>query len=87
MSAIEASALDFARLRVLHLAASGTVTLTAEQGEELRGLAAGELATGRVDVLRSLERWHAQREDPLCDGARAELCEHAIRLYEAAYTS
>jgi hypothetical protein len=83
---LESSALDFARLRVLHLASSGIARMRDGEAEELRLLATGERVPTRAAVMEAVERWRTHIEDPLLDGVTVEMCEHAIRLYEAAFT-
>jgi hypothetical protein len=95
---IEASAVEFAQLRVAHLVLSGVVRVTEEErGEIERVLLAADGASALglpgdapVDDRRSLavsgiERWRTKASDPLADPAFVETCETIARTYEGIY--
>jgi Dynamin family len=87
---VESAALDFTRLRVMHLLASGLVTVDAEEAGELSALAVAlgdrsRAAIHRPLVLQRIEQYRTRLEDPLIDGPKAELWSHAVRLYESAF--
>ncbi len=97
---IEASGVEFARIRAAHLVASGAAQVRDGEREELdRLLLAGspEAALGlgggtgadslRTAALSSIERWRARSGDPFADQARREVCETAARTGEAIYAS
>jgi hypothetical protein len=95
---IEASGVEFARIRAAHLVASGTAQVRDGEREELdRLLLAGSPAAAlgidggvNADSLKSaalstIERWRARAGDPFADQARREVCETAARTGEAIY--
>jgi hypothetical protein len=95
---IEASAVEFAQLRVAHLVLSGAVRVDETERSEIeRVLLAGDgsaalglPADAPVDDRRSLavagiERWRTKASDPLADPALVETCETVARTYEGIY--
>jgi hypothetical protein len=96
---IEASAVDFARVRALHLVASGTVAVRDGERADLdqlllgNGFAALGVAPGadaeqvRNAALRQIERWRSRGADPLASPALVEVFETAARVCESLYAS
>jgi dynamin family protein len=96
---IEASAVEFARLRAAHLVASGAAKLRDGEREELdRLLLAGSPASAlgvdgaggealKQAALAAIERWRALAGDPFAGQARREVCETAARTSEAIYAA
>lgn len=95
---IEASALDFAELRLEHLVLSGIVRLNEEEQAEVArvtenadtasrlGVAPdASAATRQAAALAAIERWRSRRADPFADPALIEASETMARAYEAAY--
>jgi hypothetical protein len=96
---LEASAVDFARLRAAHLVATGEIRFNDSERSELERLllattpaAALGLANGasRDDVrsaaLDAITRWRTRAGDPLAMPALVEVCETAARSCEAYYS-
>jgi len=94
---IEASAVDFARVRAAHLIASGTVTVRDDERSalDLLLLGNGTAALGITDgangddvrkaALTQIERWRQRAGDPLASPALVEVFETAARVCEAHY--
>ncbi len=96
---IEASAVDFARVRAAHLVASGTVVVRDDERADLDrvllssgngALGLGNDASGtsvQQAALRGVERWRARAGDPLAAPALVEVFETAARTCEALYST
>ena len=97
---IEASGVEFARIRAAHLVASGSALVRDGERDELDRLllsgtaeAALGLGTGaspdamRAAALSTIETWRARAGDPFADQARREVCETAARTAESIYAS
>jgi hypothetical protein len=97
---IEASAREFAELRLAHLALSRAIRLTPEETEEIArltgpgdparrlGLAEdADAAAVTTAALAGIERWRGRAEDPLADRLLVEAAEIVVRSYEAIYAS
>jgi hypothetical protein len=97
---IEASTLEFAQMRSLHLIASGVAAFDAPTASELRSLLSAHGAAAalglapdasRDDVQRAalqmISRWRTRAADPLADPTRVEVCETAVRCAEALYAA
>jgi hypothetical protein len=96
---IEASAVDFARVRAMHLVASGTVTVRDGERADLDRLLLGDglvaLGVGpgadpeqvRAAALAGVERWRSRSADPLAAPALVEVFETAARVCESLYAS
>jgi hypothetical protein len=96
---IEASAVDFARVRAAHLVASGTVSVRDEDRADLDRLllGSGPSALGIGDeandadvkriALTQIERWRQRAGDPLASPALIEVLETAARVCEAQYAA
>jgi hypothetical protein len=94
---IEASAVDFARVRAAHLVASGTVTVHDDERADLDRLLLGDgrIALGiatdadpdqiKKAALVQIERWRSRGADPLAPPALVEVFETAARVCEALY--
>jgi dynamin family protein len=96
---IEASAHDFAELRLAHLVMTESIRLTASDAAEIRRLTAAAVSLAdRLGVdsgapsqvlqhaaLEGAERWRARAEDPLADRLDAHAAEIAARSYEGLY--
>jgi hypothetical protein len=95
---IEASAVEFAQLRVAHLVLSGAVRVAEDERTEIERVllaadgasALGLPADAPVDDRRSLaiagiERWRTKASDPLAEPAFVETCETLARTYEGIY--
>lgn len=80
---VEASALDFARLRVLHLASSGLGGLHRVDIDAALAISREE-PIDRSRALDAIDQFRRRLEDPVLPPAAAELCQLTIRLYEAA---
>jgi hypothetical protein len=97
---LEASAVDFARLRAAHLVVSGAVTLHDGERSDLErlllastpqaalGLAAGASADDvRQAALTAISRWRSRAADPLAIPSLIEVCETAARSCESYYAA
>lgn len=96
---IEASAVDFARVRAAHLVASGTVVVRDEERRDLDRLllgsgpsALGLDASASPDAVRSaalhaIDRWRSRAGDPLASPALVEVYETAARACESIYAA
>jgi hypothetical protein len=96
---IEASAVEFARLRAAHLVTSGAAQLRDGEREELDRLflAGSPAAALGVDgagpdalqkaALTAIEKWRALAGDPFASQSRREVCETAARTSEAIYAA
>jgi hypothetical protein len=94
---IEASAVDFARVRAVHLVASGTVAVHDDERADLDRLllGAGPSALGidpdagddrvKTTALTQIERWRSRGADPLAPPALVEVFETAARVCESLY--
>lgn len=96
---VEASAHEFAELRLAHLVMTESLRLTPEEQEEVRRLTApGAAPTERLGLspdaplraveaaaLAAIERWRTRAEDPLGDPLLAEAAAIAARSYEGIY--
>lgn len=97
---IEASTVEFARMRALHLTGSGVVSLdqaalrdlhtllSAATPAEAFALAADAPATAvSAAALASIGAWRTRAADPLADPTTIEVCETAIRCGETFYAA
>jgi hypothetical protein len=97
---IEASGVEFARIRAAHLVASGSVRIRdADRADLERVLLSNgpESALGlgpsaspdqvRTAALTAIERWRSRSSDPLADQALREVCETAARTCESMYAA
>lgn len=95
---IEASGVEFARVRAGHLVSAGLVALSETDRAALEPLLmagdpASVLASGggadaaRRGALEGIERWRTRAEDPLAAPQLREVCETAVRVCEAVYSS
>jgi hypothetical protein len=94
---IEASAVDFARVRAVHLIASGAVAVRDDERADLDRLLLGtgpaalgvasDAGTEQVQAtaLRQIERWRSRGADPLATPALVEVFETAARVCESLY--
>jgi hypothetical protein len=80
---IEMSALEFTRLRVIHLATTGITGVRHSDAEVAVRIARDPAVIGRAEALGVIDRLRARLEDPLLNGPAAELCQLTIRLHEA----
>lgn len=97
---IEASSVEFARIRAAHLVASGSVRVRPADRADLEDilLATGpqaalglpstaDAAAVRAAALTAIDRWRSRASDPLADQALREVCETAARTCESMYAS
>lgn len=97
---IEASAREFAELRLAHLALSRAIKLTQAEIDEITRLAGPGDAGGRLGLaegadaaaissaaLSGIERWRGRAEDPLADRLLVEAAEIVVRSYEGIYAA
>jgi hypothetical protein len=94
---IEASAVDFARVRAAHLVASGAVTVRDDERSDLDRLLLGTGPTALGDgsdpasvqraALAQIQRWRGRAGDPLASPALVEVYETAARVCESIYAS
>ena len=97
---LEASAPEFALLRLLHLVLSGRAAVSAVEREEVERMVSGAstraqaglpadapAADVRAAAVGGIERWRTRLANPLSDRATAEAAEIAIRAYEQMYAS
>jgi hypothetical protein len=97
---LEASAVDFARLRAAHLVVSGAVNFNDTERTELErlllgatptaalGLGAGAAADDvRAAALGAIARWRNRAADPLAMPTLVEVCETAARSCEVFYAA
>jgi hypothetical protein len=97
---LEASAVDFARLRAAHLVVSGSVNFNDSERSELERLLLGStpaaalgLGNGaaaddvRAAALGAITRWRNRAADPLAMPALIEVCETAARSCEVYYAA
>ncbi len=96
---IEASAVDFSRVRAAHLVASGTVVVRDDERADLDRLLLGsgpaalgvsrdaDRAAVRNAALAAIERWRSRAGDPLAAPALVEVFETAARACESMYAS
>lgn len=96
---IEASAHEFAELRLVHLVMTESIRLSTQDADEVRRLTAatGSLADRlgvssdappqalQTAALAGAERWRARAADPLADRLDAHAAEIAARSYEGLY--
>jgi hypothetical protein len=95
---LEASAVDFARLRAAHLVVTGAVRVNDAERVELErillgtspsaslGLSGGASADEvRNAALAAISRWRTRAGDPLAPPALIEVCETAARSCESFY--
>lgn len=80
---IEMSALEFTRLRVIHLATTGIAGVHRSDAESALRIARDPAVVDRVAALGVIDRLRTRLEDPLINGPAAELCQLTIRLHEA----
>jgi hypothetical protein len=80
---IESSALDFARLRVLHLVGAGFAGTNRADVEAALLVAREPDGIDRQRALDGIDQFRRRLEDPLLSTPAAELCQLTIRLYEA----
>lgn len=97
---IEASAREFAELRLAHLALSRAIRLSADETEEITRLTGTGDAPRRLGLddgadssavtaaaLSGIERWRGRAEDPLSDRLFVEAAEIVVRSYEGIYAA
>jgi len=97
---IEASATEFAQLRMAHLVLTGAVDVGEGERREIDGLMFASSAARAVGVpdgstaetitnaaLAGIDRWRGRGSDPLADPALVEVCETAARSYEALFVA
>jgi hypothetical protein len=84
---VEMAALDFTRLRTLHLLSSGLVALNAADTEHVRTIATTPDSVPREVALAGIDHWRTHLESPLLDTSTAELCQLVTRLYENRATT
>jgi hypothetical protein len=95
---IQASAHEFAELRLAHLVLSGAVHLSDEATAEVERLVSvggpaqrvgleGDASPDaiRAAAIKGIERWRARGEDPLTDRLLGDVCEVMARSYEGIY--
>ncbi|MFP3900348.1 MAG: dynamin family protein [Acidimicrobiia bacterium] len=95
---IEASAVDFARIRAAHLVASGAATVNERDRHDLERILLGTTPADALDLqpgadddavrqaaLTAVARWRDRAADPLAEPAVSEACEAAARTGEAIY--
>lgn len=96
---VEASAHEFAELRLAHLVMTESVRLTPEEREEVRRLTApgatpaerlglgGDVPSRVIEAMAlvAIERWRSRAENPLADPLLAEAAAIAVRTYEGIY--
>lgn len=81
---VESSALDFARLRVLHLVGSGLAGSNHADIEAALAVARGHEPIERGRALDAIDQFRRRLEDPLLSAPAAEFCQLTTRLYEAS---
>ena len=97
---IEASAREFAELRLAHLALSRAIRFSAEETDEIARLTGPGDAPRRLGLdadadaqdvtaaaLSGIERWRGRAEDPLSDRLFVEAAEIVVRSYEGIYAA
>jgi hypothetical protein len=97
---IEASGVEFARIRAAHLVASGAVKVREADRADLErillasrpGQALGlgddpDPATLRTAAISAIDRWRSRAGEPLADQALREVCETAARTCESMYAA
>jgi hypothetical protein len=97
---IEASAHEFAELRLAYMVLIGAVSLSPEEQQEVRRLTQPANAAARVGLepdaglealstaaVAGIERWRTRAEDPLVDPLTAEAASIAARSYEALFVA
>lgn len=95
---IEASTVEFARMRAAHLVGSGAVSLEAGALRELQTLLSAASASQAFGLaptapasevtaaaLSSISTWRTRGADPLADPTTIEVCETAVRCGETFY--
>jgi hypothetical protein len=97
---IEASAIEFARIRSAHLVSTGAARVTDADRVELERLLLGATAAAALgldagappDAVRraaqdAVQRWRTKATNPLADRTVVEVCETAARTAEALYVA
>ncbi len=98
---VEASAHEFAELRLAHLVMTGSLRLSPEEEDEIRRLTTPERRLAEklglspdaptsvieATALAGIERWRIRAEDPLADPLLAEAAGIAARTYEGIYVA
>lgn len=97
---IEASTVDFARLRAAHLVASAAVSFADAERAELERLLLGSSPAAALGLppaaspddvrdaaLAAITRWRTRAGDPLANPAFVEVCETAARTCESFYAA
>ena len=79
---VEASALEFTRLRTLHLVSSGLAGVSPAEAEQVRQLVMQPGEVGRSVALAAIDRWRTKMESPLLSAPAVELGQLLVRLYE-----
>jgi hypothetical protein len=79
---VEAAALEFTRLRALHLVSSGLAGVGPTEAEQVRQLVMRPEEVDRTAALAAIDRWRIRMESPLMSAPAAELGQLLARLYE-----
>ena len=98
VEAIEASAHEFAELRLAHLVLSGAVKFSDEEIDEARRMTSGGDARARMGLgpdaaveavqaaaLSGVERWRTRGASPMATPTLRDACEVMARSYEGLY--
>jgi hypothetical protein len=97
---IEASTVEFARMRALHLVGSGAVSLDPAALRDLHALMSAATPAQAFSLspnapatevsaaaLASISAWRTRGADPLADPTTIEVCETAVRCGESFYAA
>jgi hypothetical protein len=79
---VETSALEFTRLRALHLVSSGLAGVGPADAEQVRQLVMSPAEVDRGSALAGIDRWRTKMESTLMSAPAAELGQLLVRLYE-----
>jgi hypothetical protein len=81
---VEAGAVEFAELRLLHLVLGGATKLREHEVDELAGLAHHDGPPAPpAAAMDGIDRWRTRAAAPLVDSTTREACELGARLYES----
>jgi hypothetical protein len=83
VEALESSALDFTRLRVLHLVSAGLAGSNRVDIDTALQIIRRPDSVERAQALSAIDHFRRRLEDPMISPATAELCQLSIRLHEA----